>query len=45
MTLTILSAVREVEAAPDDMKSIAKAMSTGSLRGARVIQVLYYPSF
>ena len=35
MTLTILSAVREVEAAPDDMKSIAKAMSTGSLRGAR----------
>lgn len=35
MTLTILSAVREVEGAPDDMKSIAKAMSTGSLRGAR----------
>ena len=35
MTLTILSAVREVEAAPDDMKSIAKAMTTGSLRGAR----------
>ena len=35
MTLTILSAVKEVEAAPDDMKSIAKAMSTGSLRGAR----------
>ena len=31
MTLTILSAVKEVEAAPDDMKSIA----TGSLRGAR----------
>lgn len=35
MTLTILSAVKEVESAPDDMKSIAKAMSTGSLRGAR----------
>lgn len=35
MTLTILSAVREVEASPDDMKSIARAMSTGSLRGAR----------
>ena len=35
MTLTILSAVKEVEAASDDMKSIAKAMSTGSLRGAR----------
>ena len=33
MTLTILSAVREVEASPDDMKSIARAMSTGSLRG------------
>lgn len=35
MTLTILSAVREVEASPDDMKSIVRAMSTGSLRGAR----------
>ena len=35
MTLTILSAVKEVETASDDMKSIAKAMSTGSLRGAR----------
>ncbi|MBO5261236.1 MAG: DAK2 domain-containing protein [Coprococcus sp.] len=35
MTLTILAAVKEVEAAPPDMKAIAKAMSTGSLRGAR----------
>ena len=37
MTLTILSAKREVEAVSDsDMSGIARAMSTGSLRGARV---------
>ncbi len=36
MTLTILSAKREVEAVSDsDMPGIARAMSTGSLRGAR----------
>ena len=36
MTLTILSAKREVEAVSDsDMSGIARAMSTGSLRGAR----------
>lgn len=35
MTLTMQSATREVEAAPLDMTAIAKAMSTGSLRGAR----------
>lgn len=36
MTLTILSAKREVEAVADsDMPGIARAMSTGSLRGAR----------
>lgn len=36
MTLTILSAKREVEAVADsDMAGIARAMSTGSLRGAR----------
>ena len=36
MTLTILSAKREVEAGADsDMAGIARAMSTGSLRGAR----------
>ena len=36
MTLTILSAKREVEAVSDsDMSCIARAMSTGSLRGAR----------
>lgn len=36
MTLTILSAKREVEAVADsDMSGIARAMSTGSLRGAR----------
>ena len=37
MTLTIKSAVAEIEALGDgaDMKSICKAMSSGSLRGAR----------
>lgn len=36
MTLTILSAKREVEAVADsNMAGIARAMSTGSLRGAR----------
>ncbi len=35
MSLTIQAAVREVEAAPLSMDAIAKAMSTGSLRGAR----------
>lgn len=35
MTLTILSAVREVEAADENIPAISKAMSTGSLRGAR----------
>lgn len=35
MTLTILSAKREVEACKETMNDIAKAMSTGSLRGAR----------
>lgn len=35
MTLTMQSATREVEAAPLNMTAIAKAMSTGSLRGAR----------
>ena len=36
MTMTILSAAREVEAADEqDMGAIAKAISSGSLRGAR----------
>ncbi len=37
MTLTILSAVSEVEALPDnfDMKMLCKAISSGSLKGAR----------
>ncbi len=36
MTMTILSAAREVEQLEnDDMKAIAKAISSGSLRGAR----------
>lgn len=36
MTLTIMSAVHEVQAQPDpDMKSLCKCISSGSLRGAR----------
>ena len=36
MTLTILSAAKEVTALADvDMKNLAKAISSGSLRGAR----------
>ncbi|MBR5713073.1 MAG: DAK2 domain-containing protein [Lachnospiraceae bacterium] len=35
MTLTILSAVKEVNQAEPSMKAIAKAMSSGSLKGAR----------
>ncbi len=36
MTMTIMSAAREVAALEDaDMKSVAKAISSGSLRGAR----------
>ena len=36
MTLTIMSAASEVNALSDpDMKSLAKAISSGSLRGAR----------
>ena len=37
MTLTIMSAARELQALPGDadLKSVCKAMSSGSLRGAR----------
>ena len=35
MTLTILSAVKEVNQADKSMKALAKAMSSGSLKGAR----------
>ena len=35
MTMTIMSAKREVESCKETMIDIAKAMSTGSLRGAR----------
>ena len=35
MTMTIMSAKREVESCKETMSDIAKAMSTGSLRGAR----------
>ena len=37
MTMTVVSAVREVTSVsdPDDMKAVCKAISSGSLRGAR----------
>lgn len=35
MTMTIMSAAKEVAAKDDDMKEICKAISSGSLRGAR----------
>ena len=35
MTMTIMSAKREVESCKETMSDIAKAMSTGALRGAR----------
>ena len=35
MTMTIMSAKREVESCKETMSDVAKAMSTGSLRGAR----------
>ena len=35
MTMTIMSAIREGESCKETMSDIAKAMSTGSLRGAR----------
>ena len=35
MTMTIMSAVKEVSASADDMKSVCKAISSGSLKGAR----------
>ena len=35
MTMTIMSAVKEVSASSDDMKSVCKAISSGSLKGAR----------
>ena len=35
MTMTIMSAVREVSAVEEEMKPIAKAISSGALRGAR----------
>ena len=45
MTLTIMSAAKEVGAlAVPDMETLAKAIATGSLRGASVIQVLFFHS-
>ena len=35
MTLTVMSAKKELDACGDNMKDIAKALATGSLRGAR----------
>ena len=46
MTLTILSAASEVNALSEpSMKTLAKAIASGSLRGAREIQVLFFLSF
>ena len=45
MTMTIMSAAKEVSAiANPTMENLAKAISGGSLRGAREIQVLFYRS-
>ena len=46
MTMTIMSAAREVSALGDDadMAALFKAISSGSLRGAEVIPVLFYLS-
>ncbi len=35
MTLTVMSAKKEIDSCSDDINAIANAMSTGSLRGAR----------
>ncbi len=46
MTLTIMSAAKEVAAMKEpDMMTLAKAISSGSLRGARGNSVLSFPSF
>ena len=46
MTLTIMSAAKEVKALENpNMLAIAKAISSGSLRGAAEIQVSSFPSF
>ena len=46
MTLTIMAAVKEVKNADEEsMTDIAKAISTGSLRGARGIQVSFFPNY
>lgn len=46
MTMTIMAAAREVAAIENPtMESIAKALSSGSLRGAAVTPALSYPSY
>ena len=46
MTLTIMSAAKEVVNLQDeDMMTICKAISSGSLRGARETPVLFFPSY
>ena len=46
MTMTIMAAAREVAAIENPtMESIAKALSSGSLRGARGTPALSYPSY
>ena len=45
MSMTIMSAAKEVAAmAEPDMKSLAKAISSGSLRGARGNSGVFFPS-
>ena len=45
MSMTIMAAAKEVTALEGmDMASLAKAISSGSLRGASVTPVLFYPS-
>lgn len=45
MSMTIMSAAREVGALSNPtMKELAKAISSGSLRGQEVIPALFYPS-
>ena len=46
MTMTIMAAAAEVGSLGEpDMESLAKAISSGSLRGASVTQVLFFLSF
>lgn len=46
MTLTIMSAARDVASMEEpDMRSLCKAISSGSLRGQEAIRGLSYPNY